>query len=90
MQSEYVDCMHADASLRNPMHGTATQTEPTTCSVPEAAKVLGVSVRTTWTLVGAGTIPSLKIRGSRKVMYADLQEYLRQQREREQCKEATS
>lgn len=82
MQSEYVDCMHADAPLSTPMHGTAQPTDrKVTCTVPEAANVLGVSVRKTWALIGDGTIPSLKIGRSRRVMQVDLEEYLRQQRQ---------
>lgn len=70
--------MHADAPLSNPMHGTAAPAPQMLYTVPNAAKVLDVSERKMWELVGDGTIPSVKIGASRRISHAALETYIKQ------------
>ena len=47
-------------------------TEPLLVTVPEAAKMLQVSVATVWNLFSSGELAFVKIRGSRRVHVDEL------------------
>lgn len=74
---EYGDCMHADATPRNPIDGNApSRAEQLAYSVASAAKVLELGERTVWDLVKRGDIESFKIGASRRIRRAALDAFI--------------
>lgn len=69
--------MHADATLNNSIGGNAPADEQIAYTVPHAAKVLDLGVRTVWGLVHSGEIESIKIGKSRRVARAALLAYVK-------------
>ena len=67
------------------MHGVAAQFSPEggveqlAFSVKTAAKVLDLTERQVWTLVGEGEIESFKIRNSRRISREVLEKYIADQ-----------
>lgn len=73
--------MHADAMPGNTADGSEIPAarpadDQIAYTVPHAAKVIDLGVRTVWQLVLSGQIKSIKIGRSRRVMRADLVAYV--------------
>lgn len=77
MQSQYLDCMHADAALDNSTGGNVRPPDDQIAyKVPHAAKVLDLGERTVWGLVLSGQIESILIGRSRRIPRAALVAYV--------------
>ena len=75
----YLDCMHADTE---PVHGTEGPADDQIAyKVPHAARVLDLSERQMWDLVGKGEIDSFKIGTSRRISRAALVAYIERHRD---------
>lgn len=73
MQTDYLDCMHADATQDNTTDGNSLPADDQIAyKVPHAAKVLDLGLRTVWGLVHSGEIESILIGRSRRVSRAAL------------------
>lgn len=55
-------------------------TESALLTLPQAAERLGVSRRTVEREIAAGNIPSIRIRGARKIASRDLEDYIARSR----------
>lgn len=55
---------------------TLLRSEPLLLTVPQVAERLGVCQRTVYTLITKRDLPSVKIRGARRVLVTELTAYL--------------
>jgi excisionase family DNA binding protein len=77
VQSDYGDCMHADATADNSTGGNDLPSDDQIAyKVPHAALVLDLGVRTVWGLVHSGAIESILIGRSRRISRAALVSYI--------------
>lgn len=57
---------------------------PQLMTIEQVAERLGVSVRTVWTLIAAGDLPTVKVRKSTRIEVGDLDHFVRLRRSRAQ------
>jgi excisionase family DNA binding protein len=76
MQSQYCDCMHADAPNGNTAHAHGGGAEKMAYSVKNAADALDIGERTIWHLIATNQIASVKIGKSRRIPRAALEAYM--------------
>jgi excisionase family DNA binding protein len=80
VQTDYLDCMHADATPSNSTGGNVLPADDQIAyTVPHAAQVLDIGVRTAWQLVHTGAIPSFTVGRSRRVTRAALVAWVTEQ-----------